>query len=393
MALGFTPRGSSSDSLRLLKDRLRSLDEHCLSDLGTGLDRARAGDLTVTVRPVTQRIDQRSGDAFTDELIDLFNGMLAKAQGAIAAYNEVREQFREALGDDSCLEDLREKLRSLDGRCLTGLQDGLQAVAEGDLGVEVVPVTTPLEATPGRELGELGELFNSMLAKAQAAVHGYEHMRTETGGMVRQLAETAAALERSSERLQLIAEESGRAIGEIAGTLEQVSQGSSEQALAAQGVNDAVTTAAGFVSGLGAKSEEIGEIVTTIAGIANQTNLLALNAAIEAARAGEMGRGFAVVADEVRTLAESSQASASSIATIIGDIQDQTAQAVAAMETVQRDVVGVAATSERAAAAAETVSAATEETSAASDQVAEASEEVAGAAQALARMIGHFRNA
>jgi len=51
--------------------------------------------------------------------------------------------------------------------------------------------------------------------------------------MVRQLAETAAALERSSERLQLIAEESGRAIGEIAGTLEQVSQGSSDQALAA----------------------------------------------------------------------------------------------------------------------------------------------------------------
>jgi methyl-accepting chemotaxis protein len=80
-------------------------------------------------------------------------------------------------------------------------------------------------------------------------------------------------------------------------------------------------------------AQEIGDITGTVSDISDQTNLFALNAAIEAARAGDHGRGFAVVAEEVRALAERSEASAQNVQRIVETIQAairDTAQSVRA---------------------------------------------------------------
>ncbi|MDR3581041.1 MAG: methyl-accepting chemotaxis protein [Oryzomonas sp.] len=97
-------------------------------------------------------------------------------------------------------------------------------------------------------------------------------------------------------------------------------------------ISDMVKSSAATVEKLGSRSDQIGEIIATIQDIADQTNLLALNAAIEAARAGDHGRGFAVVAGEVRTLAGRTAAATKEIESMIGSIQQDSRNAVTAME-------------------------------------------------------------
>jgi len=91
------------------------------------------------------------------------------------------------------------------------------------------------------------------------------------------------------------------------------------------------------ITALESASNQINEIVETIAAIAGQTNLLALNATIEAARAGEAGRGFSVVAQEVKALSEQTEKAT-------GDIRRR-------IENLQTEVSGITDAVENAASA------------------------------------------
>jgi methyl-accepting chemotaxis protein len=99
---------------------------------------------------------------------------------------------------------------------------------------------------------------------------------------------------------------------------------SSEMALQIATIMDEVERSTKAITGM------IGEIEF----IADQTRLLALNAAIEAARAGEHGRGFAVVADEVTKLANRSGQAASSINSLVMDVQKNTTLAMGTVESL-----------------------------------------------------------
>jgi twitching motility protein PilJ len=113
-------------------------------------------------------------------------------------------------------------------------------------------------------------------------------------------------------------------------------------------IRDQIQETSKRIKRLGESSQEIGDIVELINGIAEQTNILALNAAIQSASAGGAGRGFAVVADEVQRLAERATNATRRIEMLVQNIQADTSEAVVSMESTTSEVVSGAKKAEDA---------------------------------------------
>jgi methyl-accepting chemotaxis protein len=152
---------------------------------------------------------------------------------------------------------------------------------------------------------------------------------------VRGAEDSARAMEEMSQGITRIAESSAAVHEVTVHARQQADEGNAAAQHAVRQMNtvyQSANLAAERVKRLGERSEQIGEIIGVMSGIASQTSLLALNASIEAARAGEQGRGFVVVASEVKKLAIQSEEAARQITELIRQVQLETAAAVKGMQ-------------------------------------------------------------
>ncbi len=220
-------------------------------------------------------------------------------------------------------------------------------VASGDLREQI-------QVNRQDEIGKLGESFNAMVLQlrnllgkvTQSATNlnrASQELVTVTQDSSATMQQIAASTEEISAGLETVSastEEMTASAENMGANIHQVSQTAAEGVKVAklveqQAVNlqknahSSSDTAHSMYVGISERVtkaiedakivNEISAMASSIAAIAGQTNLLALNAAIEAARAGEQGRGFAVVAEEVRKLAEES-------AEVVANIQGLTQQ-------------------------------------------------------------------
>ncbi|WP_073955167.1 methyl-accepting chemotaxis protein [Thalassospira sp. TSL5-1] len=145
-----------------------------------------------------------------------------------------------------------------------------------DLSMSINEVASS-NASMMREMGEVD-------SQTQSISTAVEEMATGIAG----ISDNTAQVAQQVETANTTAENGSSIIQDTAENMHLVAQ--------------AVTEASQRVELLAETSGRIVEMIGIIDDIASQTNLLALNATIEAARAGDAGKGFAVVAGEVKNL-------------------------------------------------------------------------------------------
>ena len=319
---------------------------------------ADVSDATEALRGEAERLasgDLRRGLACEgeDELGELsrsFESMAASLRGTVSAVAEAADRVEATAGE---MAEVSLSVSSVTAEQVSGIEQttaSMESINQQVRGIadsaQRLNVSVEESSSSVLELGAAGEELNDTARSLSERVH-------EVSGSIEQMVRSVKQVLENTESLSEAAVETSASMGEMATSMREVDASAEETARLSQvvidsaesgqqkmvqtiegmdAIREATETAERVIRGLGTRASEIGAVVDVIDDVADETNLLALNAAIIAAQAGEQGRAFSVVADEIKDLADRVLASTKEIDSQIRSVQEESANAIGAIE-------------------------------------------------------------
>jgi methyl-accepting chemotaxis protein len=314
-------------------------------------------------------------NAFIRELYDAGNAVTTKA--GVVAENGLRENEKVAA-------DVADGLSLTSLILLVGLGVALAA------GILIAWLSTRAITGPIREGVNV---LASTATEISATVSQLASNASETAAAV---AETTTTVDEVRQTAQ-VAVDKAKAVADSAQGASRAAEAgrqATDQALAGLNrIREQMGAIGGSITRLSEQSQAVGDIVATVADLAEQSNLLAVNASIEAAKAGEQGKGFSVVAQEIRSLAEQSKDSTKQVRAILTEVQKATGKAVMAAEQGSQGVADGGKQADQAGQAIQTLTATVQEATRASMLIAASSQQQLIGVEQVGRAMENIKQA
>jgi twitching motility protein PilJ len=350
-SLAKLPKSEMVDELTEFFDGYRGAAETIVGNSQNLLGAKRAGKAISEDSDIFFDQAQKLTDAYEHSLSNRLTSYLMVFSGGMVLFL-LALLAKVYLSDSTHRAKMAEEVNNTNQQSILKLMNELSELGNGDLTVKATvseDITGAIADSVNFTADELRKLVVAVSTSAQQV----SKATSEAGSITKKLLVAAKkqseeinhagdSVELMTTSIREVDESAARSADAARQTLEVTAQGTlavQNSIAGMDGIREQIQETSKRIKRLGESSQEIGEIVDLISDITEQTNVLALNAAIQAASAGEAGRGFSVVAEEVQRLAERSADATKQIGTLVKAIQNDTHDAVAAMEQTTQGVV------------------------------------------------------
>jgi methyl-accepting chemotaxis protein len=384
------------------------------------LARLIADDVVRTTRQLSQQAQRvEQGDLRASGALDSEDELGELGHAFERMTGGLRATIRRMAETADRVEAAAEEIDQVSDSVAAVTADQVRGLQEASLSVESLAVQVGGIAQSARALHETVDESSSSILELGAA--GEELNRTasvlshkvdEVTASIDQMIRSVREVSRSTEALAGAAVETASSTEETAASMREIDANAAhlsnlsarvvetgesgrEKVLQTiqgmEAIREATDTAERVIRSLGGRVVEIGAIVDVIDDVADETNLLALNAAIIAAQAGEQGRAFSVVADEIKDLADRVLVSTKEIGSLVRAFQDESANAIGAVERGSHSVQSGVDLSAQAGVALEDITGTTRESGQRIGEIVAAVREQTKAAEHVASLMERVR--